>query len=161
MHQLMLFDIGPVIPRRPSYVYSVIYSVDVPADESIVPYAPPNRFRFWKQTEGNEEYAYGYLEGVWSKGKHRKWCATLTQRQFDAFVRKLDLRAEDVETMGSLGAPGFGVSLAPAISFDVPCEYTNVIGNAYVTPCPKDSHDFWPDEKAWRTVRQQIIDTYR
>ena len=48
-------------------------------------------------------------EGRWqNRSKHRKWVALLTRQQFDAFVSKLGLYAESTETMGSLGAPGFG-----------------------------------------------------
>ena len=98
-------------------LFSVIYSVDVPQGISIKPYTPPQVGRLWTRTEGDEQYEYSYLEGRWEKGKHRKWAALLTRKQFDAFVEKLGLVAEDVQTMGSLGAPGFGFGWAPAISF--------------------------------------------
>src|SRR4051794_26915815 len=97
--------------------FSVIFSVDVPQDVSIREYAPPSVGKLWTLTEGDEQHEYGYLEGRWDKGKHRKWTAFLDRQQFDAFVSKLGLYAEDVQTMGSLGAPGFGFGWSPAINF--------------------------------------------
>jgi hypothetical protein len=37
-----------------------------------------------------------------------KWCAILNREQFDNFIERCGLTAEDVQTMGSIGAPGFG-----------------------------------------------------
>ena len=96
--------------------FSVIYSVDVPKGISLKDFAPP-QVRRWSLTEGNEQFEYGYLEGRWTRGKHRKWTALLTRKQFDAFVAKVGLYAERTETMGSLGAPGLGFGWSPAISF--------------------------------------------
>ena len=96
--------------------FSVIYSVDTPQGVSIRDYAPPQVSRLWNLTEGDEQYEYSYLEGRWEKGKHRQWVALLTRKQFDAFVSKLGLYAESTETLGSLGAPGFGFGWSPANS---------------------------------------------
>ena len=49
---------------------------------------------------------YGYLEGRWEKGEASQVAALLTRKQFDAFVEKLGLVAEDVQTMGSLALRG-------------------------------------------------------
>ena len=137
-------------------LFSVIYSVDVPANVSIKPYTPPQR-PLWTRTEGDEQYEYSYLEGRWEKGKHRKWAALLTRRHFDAFVEKLGLVAEDVQTMGSLGAPGFGFGWAPAISFNSDDE--DAILNAYVTPIPEvETHLY--DERDWRRVREAVLNVY-
>ena len=87
--------------------FSVIYSADCPADENIDDFAPPE-IDLWDQTEDDSCFEYGYLEGEWENGHHRKWCAMLTRDQFTEFVEHCGLFAEDVETMGSLGAPGFG-----------------------------------------------------
>lgn len=98
-------------------LFSVIYSADVPAGVSIRDYAPPKVRRLWDMTE-NGPSEYSYLEGRWEKrSKHRKWVALLDRQQFDEFVSTLGLYADDVETMGSLGAPGFGFGWSPAISF--------------------------------------------
>ena len=72
-------------------LFSVIFSVDDPQGVSIKTYTPPQAGRLWTRTEGDEQYEYGYLEGRWEKGKHRKWTALLTRKQFDAFVSKLEL----------------------------------------------------------------------
>ena len=138
-------------------LFSVIFSVDVPQGISIKPYTPPQVGRLWTRTEGDEQYEYSYLEGRWEKGKHRKWAALLTRKQFDAFVEKLGLVAEDVQTMGSLGAPGFGFGWAPAISFNGDDE--DAILNAYVTPLPEVEKQAF-DDRDWQRVREAIINVY-
>jgi hypothetical protein len=150
-------------------LFSVIYSVDVPSDTSIRRFNPPAQQlrRLWQLTEGDGQYDYDYLEGCWTKGKHRKWCALLTRKQFDEFVQHCGLAAEDVQTLGSLGAPGFGYGLSPAISFigDSP----NAIQSAYVTPIPrcktlKDFETKSPKrpygEVDWERVRRVVIAAY-
>jgi len=137
-------------------LFSVIYSVDVPKAVSIKPYTPPQR-SLWTVTEGDEQFEYGYLEGRWEKGKHRKWTALLTRKQFDAFVEKLGLVAEDVQTMGSLGAPGFGFGWSPAVSFRNDDE--DAILNAYVTPIPEVEKASFND-RDWQRVRAAIINVY-
>ena len=112
--------------------YSVIYSLDVPRGVSIQPYAPPHRRRLWDLAEDDAQYDYGYLEGRWEKGKHRKWCGLLTQAEFREFVDWVGIFPEDVHTMGSIGAPGFGIFCVPAISFRSDDE--DAIQSAYVTP---------------------------
>jgi hypothetical protein len=111
--------------------------------------------------------------GTW-KCKHRKWCALLTRHQFDAWLDKVQLYAEDVETAGSLGAPGFGFGRAPAISFfDVRgggrYGYDGqAILSAYVTPIPiakkpadLDSLDRQFSEEDWRRTRAAMLRLYR
>jgi hypothetical protein len=137
--------------------FSVIYSVDAPQGVSIKPYTPPQVGRLWTRTEGDEQYEYGYLEGRWEKGKHRKWAALLTREQFDAFVEKLGLVAEDVQTMGSLGAPGFGFGWAPAISFNGDDE--DAIVNAYVTPIPEIEKEAY-DDRDWHRIREAVLSVY-
>jgi hypothetical protein len=137
--------------------FSVIFSVDVPEGVSVRDYAPPQAGRLWTLTEGDEEFEYSYLEGRWEKGKHRKWTALLTRRQFDAFVDTLGLYAESTETMGSLGAPGFGFGWSPAISFIG--DHEDAITNAYVTPIPETTKE-GGDEKDWRRVRRAVLSVY-
>lgn len=113
-------------------LFSVIYSVDIPNGVNMRPYVPPDCKKLWDETEDDSSYDYGYLEGCWEKGHHRKWCAILTQEQFEEFIDHVGLFAENVQTMGSIGAPGYGCGWAPAISFrnDDP----DAIQSAYVTP---------------------------
>ena len=137
--------------------FSAIYSVDVPHDVRIRPYAPPQVRKLWKQTEDDKQYESGDLGGRWKKkGRHRKWTALLTQQQFDDFVCRLNLYAEDVETLGSLGAPGFGYGWSPAISFTT--DDSDAILNAYVTPIPDQDK---ADKSNWQRVRRDILSAYR
>ena len=131
--------------------FSVIYSVDCPSDESIDSFAPPE-LELWNETEGDEQYELDYLEGCWEGGHHHKWAALLNREQFDEFVDHCGLTAEDVETMGSLGAPGFGFGWAPAISFNG--HDSCALQNAYVTPIPDVEREHC-DERDWRRVRGQ------
>ena len=136
--------------------FSVIYSVDVPEGVSVREYAPPQASRLWSLTEAGES-EYSYLEGQWQKGKHRKWVAMLTRKQFDAFVAKVGLYAESTETMGSFGAPGFGFGWSPAISFNA--DHEDAIVNAYVTPIPETSK-VGGDERDWNRVRDAVLSVY-
>ncbi len=134
-------------------LFSVIYSIDTCGDVSVKSFNPP-RSRAWELTESGKS-EYDYLEGAWAKGKHRKWCALLTKAQFNEFVSKCGLIAEDVETMGSLGAPGCGFGFSSAISFNA--EHYEAICNAYVTPlCRKDG----ASEKDWDRVRRAMLSIY-
>jgi hypothetical protein len=137
--------------------FSVIYSADVPADTDVLDYAPPHVEELWDETEGDEEYGYGYLEGCWENGHHRKWCAILDRQQFEEFLDRCGLTAESTETMGSLGAPGFGFGWAPAISFN--SDDPDVILSAYVTPIPETSKEH-ADERDWKRVRRAVLAAY-
>lgn len=137
--------------------FSVIYSVDVPEDEDVLDFAPPQLAELWDETEGDEQYDYGYLEGRWEEGHHRKWCAILDREQFDDFVERCGLHAEDVQTLGSIGAPGFGFGWAPAVSFtsDDPV----AIQSAYVTPLPEVRREHGRDSD-WDRVRRAVLSVY-
>lgn len=137
--------------------FSVIYSVDVPEGEDIDLFAPPNADDLWDQTEDDDQYEYGYLEGRWENGSHRKWCAILNREQFDEFIDHCGLIAEDVQTMGSLGAPGFGFGWAPAISFN--SDDPDAIQNAYFTPLPEAMKNGC-DERDWERVRSAVLSVY-
>ena len=139
-------------------LFSVIYSADCPRTESIAQFHPPHVRKLWDQTEGDDQYDYGYLEGDWERGKHRKWCALLTKDQFNEFVETLGLVAEDVQTMGSIGAPGFGFGCAPAISFNDSGDVRAIL-NAYVTPLPETKKQNWT-EQDWERVRTAVINCY-
>ncbi len=137
-------------------IFSVIYSVDCPADENINNFAPPDLV-LWDQTEGDDQYEYDYLEGSWEYGHHRKWAALLNREQFDQFIARCNLIAENIQTMGSLGAPGFDFGWAPALSFNGhdPC----AIQNAYVTPIPEVERETC-DERDWQRVRSAMLAVY-
>ena len=137
-------------------VFSIIYSVDVPSDVDVADFAPPD-LDLWDETEDDDQYGYGYLEGRWEEGHHRKWCAVLTRKEFDEFINCCGLFAEDVQTMGSLGAPGCGVGLSPAISFT--SDDPDAIRSAYVTPLPEVRKELG-DERDWQRVRNAMLSVY-
>lgn len=139
--------------------FSVIYSVDVQKDVHLRQFRP--RARAWVQTEkGRTEYEH--LEGRWVGGKHAKYCALLTRAQFEHFVETTGLEMEDVETLGSIGAPGFGVGWSPAFSFH--SFDGDMIRDAYVTPVP----DFDPKPETagkymadwWDRVKRAMLNLY-
>ena len=136
--------------------FSVIYSADCPATEDISDFAPPN-LDLWDETEDDDQYEYGYLEGCWENGHHRKWVAILDRDQFEEFVEHCGLQAEDVETMGSLGTPGCGFGWAPAISFT--SDDPDAIQSAYVTPLPEVRKEAC-DEGDWERVRGAMLAVY-
>lgn len=137
--------------------FSVIYSADVPEDVDVLGYAPPQVEELWDETEDDDQYEYGYLEDEWENGHHRKWCAVLTREQFDEFIDRCGLFAEDVQTMGSLGAPGFGFGWAPAISFR--SDDPDAIQSAYVTPIPEVEQESC-NERDWERVREAVLAVY-
>jgi hypothetical protein len=138
-------------------LFSVIYSADVPADIDVLDYAPPQASDLWDETEGDEQYEYSYLEGRWEEGHHRKWCAVLDRDQFNEFVERCGLVAEDVNTLGSIGAPGCGFGWAPAISFH--SDDPDAILSAYVTPLPEVRKESL-DERDWERVRGAVLSVY-
>ncbi len=79
-------------------LFSVIYSADVPEDQDIDDFAPPDAVEHWDETESGKT-EYSYLEGDWENGTHKKWAANLTRDQFDEFVEHCELVAESTETM--------------------------------------------------------------
>lgn len=137
--------------------FSVIYSVDVPHDVDIAGFAPPVIKELWEQTEDDDQYEYDHLEGRWENGHHRKWCGVLDRQQFDEFVDHCGLLAEDVETMGSLGAPRFALGWAPAVSFNG--SDPDAIQNAYVTPIPEVNRQHCK-ERDWDRVRNAVLAIY-
>ena len=152
-------------------LFSVIYELDVPRSEAVGQYLPKQRHLF-QQTEGDDCYEYSHLEGDWEKGKHRKLCGILTKEQFERFLSDTGLQAEDCETMGSLGAPGFGLGWAPAISFRG--DHYSALSSAYVTPIPmvkrvrdldKPPHPARAEkgfsENDWERVRTAVISKYK
>lgn len=117
--------------------FSIIYSVDVPAGVMLAHHRPPHfQKREWYVTESGES-EYAYLEGDWANGsRHRKYCNILNFADFCEFIERCDLNAQRCQTMGSIGAPGCGFGLAPAVSFDG--QSNEALLNAYVTPIPPE-----------------------
>lgn len=149
--------------------FSVIYSVDVPPGVRFRDVRPPNfekrdahGNRLWEITENGDSDVGACLDEKW--WIHRKYCGILNRDEFHEFVTHCNLEAESCETMGSIGAPGFGFSCAPAISFQ--CRGSSHEANAYVTPVPGE-HLFkrFPDrdlltEKFWGRARAAILNLY-
>jgi hypothetical protein len=102
----------------------------------------PKEDGVWTQTEYYNSLHMGDDDDNDDDGEpdHVKVCALLTKDQFVSFVNTYCLSMEDVQTMGSIGAPGFGFGWAPAMSFN--CDFPDYYdggggwGNAYVTPIP-------------------------
>lgn len=140
-------------------MFSVIYEFDIPRDDSVRDLLPRNR-RLWKMTEqGGTEYGE-----IYPGGKHRKLCAFLTRQQFERWLGSTSLIAERYETMGSIGAPGFGFGWAPAISFRWDYD-PEVIAIAYVTPClcnrkGEPIRKGGATERDWQRVRKVVIERY-
>ncbi len=136
--------------------FSVIYSADTPGDVDVLAYAPPD-LDLWDETEDDDQYEYGYLEGSWEQGHHRKWCAILDREQFEEFIDELGFVGETTETMGSLGAPGLGFGLSPAISFRA--DDPDAILDAYVTPVPEVRKKHGTD-RDWKRIRGAVLAMY-
>jgi len=142
--------------------FSVIYEFDCPMGLSVTQFTPTQRhlFDLTEQADGEPSEWCGDLWG--GKVKHRKYCALLTRKQFERFLSDTGLFPEDVETLGSLGAPGYGLGFAPAISFrnDDP----EAIQSAYVTPLPEvePKRELTPKrcEQVWQRVRRAIFSVY-
>ncbi len=145
--------------------YGIILTVDIPRSENIGYFAPPQHIRRKLQlTEGDEQYDYGHLDGDWKNGKHRKYVGELDQKDFDEVVRHCGLRAQDVETMGSLGVPWAFPGVAPAVSFRA--SFYEAFVDAYVTPLPefeienRVGDDEWM-ERAWDRIKAALLKRYR
>lgn len=69
-------------------------------------------------------------------------------------MQRFGLFAEDVQTMGSIGAPGFGFGWAPAISFR--SDDPDAIQSAYVTPLPEVRKESL-NERDWERVRDAVL----
>ena len=144
-------------------LFSVIYSADCDPALSIRQYSPAN-LKQWDLTERADGEPDEWCGEWWGgKCKHRKWCAVLTRPQFEAFLNKACIYPSDTETMGSLGAPGLGHGVSPAICFD---DFRDdAILNAYVTPIPQveRKRDLTPEEeeRVWQRLRHAVIRQYQ
>jgi len=120
-------------------LFSVIYSFDCEKDAKLkyLKYLKPPESQFrkklWDCTEGDEEAEYS----AFPHGKHRKYCAILDRKEFERFISHCGLFANNVETMGALGAPGCGLGISPAICFSDGKSGGWASSEAYVTPMPE------------------------
>jgi hypothetical protein len=120
--------------------FGVVYEFDCRRDDTVKNYLPRRALlRKMELTEGDSQRNYSYIDdgdGMWEKGKHRKYGAVFTKHEFEQFIEDCELVADSIETMGTLGAPGsacwYGCS--PAVSFDA--DHYACMANAYVTPYP-------------------------
>jgi hypothetical protein len=141
--------------QQATLLFSVIYSFDIPSNISVNAYKPPKP-HLWELTEsGPSEFD---TDTPW---KHRKYCALLTKDEFKEFMHHCNLRADSVETMGSIGAPGFGDNWAPAIScacYDY--GYDDSFATAYVTPIPNkriDQADYQSYDRDFKRVKRAML----
>jgi len=145
--------------------WSIIYSVDTTTDHDPDhwPLIRPTESPKWQQTEDDDCYDLDRLGGDWEGGHHAKWCAYLNQEEFDKFIDTTGLYADDVETMGSLGAPNMGLGVVPAISFTDEGVGDTYFAYAYVTPVPvglkrPENEDYSEDQ--WDFVRREVLQHY-
>lgn len=86
-------------------------------------------------------------------------------------VDRACLRASDVATMGSIGAPGFGLEWSPAVCFEQHSNYESAYTSAYVTPIPgvdDPNAEEWPScgdtpektQQAWDEARNYILNKW-
>jgi len=122
------------------FQFSIIYSIDVPTrpdrDEGLDCLTPPDYGkRGWVCTERGPSEDYDARMGF-RPGRHRKHCAVLSFAQFCDFIEHCGLYVEKCQTMGSIGAPGCGFGLVPAVPFQAD-HYASFV-SCYVTPMPSD-----------------------
>ncbi len=138
--------------------FFIILTIDIPWRESIGYFQPERRVRRKLQlTEDDDQYEYGYLEGDWERGKHRKYAGELNRADFETVVSDCGLLAEQTDTLGSLTGYGW----LPAIAFY--SEEARGIVQAYVTPIP-DFERTWCDrdeDKLWERVKSAVCKQYR
>ena len=96
---------GPLIPKGTQAVVKVVRRTGKLWVEFLPVTAAGDHF--------GHRHVYGYLEGDWERGKHRKWCGLLTKEQFEGFVNSTGLIADSTETMGSIGPTGLRLRLVP------------------------------------------------
>lgn len=136
--------------------FSVIYSVDLFNDRDRFSRFCPKNFHVWSKTEDNREK---YDIDLYSR--HRKYVGFLSEKQFKQFLDMDLVFASSTRTMGSLGAPGLGYGLSPAMLFDN--HENDILLSAYVTPIPVVSETpLFPDlpmgGNAWDVVERDIWD---
>jgi hypothetical protein len=132
--------------------YSIIYGIDGDYPDNYT----PNNKKLWKLTEKGKSDL-----GI-PRWTHKKYVAILTPKQFDEFIDETGLFA-DCETMGSLGAPGYGFGWSPAINFT--SEQNDALISAYVTPNISKTEykrlkQLYGEDKIWDIITKQLFDKY-
>lgn len=136
-------------------LFSIIYSIDVPNDGHLKNFFPRKEIlEKFDETEDDSNHEYDYLMGCWENGHHSKLCGILNKEEFKKFIDDTGLWAEDVETMGSIGAPGLGYGVSPAISF-ISGKYDAIL-SAYITPIPEASRERCK-ESDWNRVKNAVL----
>jgi hypothetical protein len=130
--------------------FFLILSVDIPRSLKIGDFMPSKKIRRkLQQTEDDSSYEYDYLEGEWSKGKHRKLVGELNKQDFIQLSEDLDLISEDVQTMGMITGEGH----YPAISMR--SDSPEAITSCYVCPIPDVepyAKDADQEERIWNRL---------
>lgn len=142
--------------------FSVIYTVEREERRGFRHDVP--RGKDWHKTEDNKE-EIDHIKGQPPVYLYfKKYCALLSPKKFVKFCEDMGLTASTTKTMGSIGAPGFGISWSPAMLFD--CEYeSSSYKQAYVTPCvivhetPLFGEEPLPtDDGLWDRIREDILE---
>jgi hypothetical protein len=124
--------------------WSVIYSVDTRADNSLDEFIPTSDE--WEMTEGDESYEFVYMDDEYDGGKHGKYVGYLTNNQFKKFLSQILVPSFVENTMGMLGGlveDGIFLGLMPAWSLSPANYYVNEPFNqtAYVCPFPENDEE--------------------
>lgn len=138
--------------------FGIIYTVEVANGTRLKPFVPKgNKWRCTERDDTTSELGHydesdvpeGVTDaekfGFWCFGRHRKYCACLTKKQFEAFIAHTGMTMSTVETGGSIGAPtpdGICIGNMPAVCFELRHDPHEGKGyrydlNAYVTPYPE------------------------
>lgn len=149
-------------------LFSVIYSAEAITRENVIACSPidDTTDKTWEEAENNDhEFENEDAdENVYEETKlrERKWCAILTKEQFTAFVEKVGIFADPTPTMGSIGAPGFGISWTPAVSFrnGHAGENVSAVLSAYVTPIPSFTPKNGMRDHWWDRIVKAILSVY-
>ena len=141
--------------------FSIIYEFDISCQDKVGRYKPKpdSKFKLTECSDGEPSDWCAELFG--GKCKHRKYIGILTEEQMEVFIDYCCIYASDVETMGSLGSPGCGPGLAPAVSFSSQDD-PDVIDSAYITPlCDPEGVDESNAEEFRQAIRQAIIKKWK
>lgn len=144
--------------------FGVVYEFDCLRREPVSLLQPRAKLlRKMTMVEGDKDRQYDYLGEEWETSRHRKYGAVFTKDEFEQFIIDLDLKAQEVRTMGTLGAPGsanwYGCS--PAICFE---DEGGSYSSAYVTPYPDIHLKHEPTdakmERWWEMIRKAVLSRY-
>ena len=142
--------------------WSIIYSYDLLPNTSPEPYIPISDR--WIKTEDDDEYDFDYLGDDYVDGKHGKFVAYLTNKEFVDFLNTT-LYPDSVEsTMGMIGAQlegGMTPSMLPAWSLSSSYDHYAISLNAYVCPMPDGDEEItFLQSKDDQQIREWIEKEY-